>query len=213
VGGDARAEPRPRLGAVVELDALVQAVAELLLGEDPTGPHVGGEDVDVVQALDGGAAPDVALGLVLQCGHELGRRAVALDLVEQLEDMAVRVGAAIGRAMPNVALAPPQPEPRRLDGGHAALERLEAPGPQRHVGHARGVGLGELQAIALVVAPAAQENRLPLARLDLHPEDVDEEAQALLGLGRQQLGVADVRDLVQGLGHSASTISRRPSRS
>ena len=29
------------------------------------------------------------------------------------------------------------------------------------------------------------------------PEDVDEEAQALLGLGRQQLGVADVRDLVQ----------------
>ena len=66
VRGDARAQPRARLGAVVELDALVQAIAELLLGEDAAGPHVGGQDVDVVQALDRRAAPDVALGLVLQ---------------------------------------------------------------------------------------------------------------------------------------------------
>ena len=69
---------------------------------------------------------------------------------------------------------------------------------------AGAVGLGQLEAVALVVAPAAQEDRLALARLDLHAEHVLEEAQARLGLRREQLGVADVRDVVQA--------SRRPPR-
>ena len=60
------------------------------------------------------------------------------------------------------------------------------------------LGLGQLEAVALVVAPAAQVDGLALARLDLHPEHVDEEAQALVGQRRQQLGVADVREVVDG---------------
>ena len=69
------------------------------------------------------------------------------------------------------------------------------------------LGLGQLEAVALVVAPAAQVYRLALALLDLHPEQVDEEPQALLGERRQQLGVADVREVVDRLAHR-----RRPPR-
>ena len=61
--------------------------------------------------------------------------------------------------------------------------------------------LGELQAVAEVVTPAAQIDRVPLARFLFQPEHVDEEAQALVRLRGQQLGVGDPGDVVERLGH------------
>ena len=55
VGRDREAQPRARLGAVVALDPLVEPVAEELLRELAVRAHVGGEHVDVVEPLDGGA--------------------------------------------------------------------------------------------------------------------------------------------------------------
>ncbi len=65
---------------------------------------------------------------------------------------------------------------------------------------ARKRGLGQLEAVALIVAPAAQVHRLVLARLDLHPEQLDEEAQALVRERREQLRVADVGEVVDRFG-------------
>ena len=112
--------------------------------------------------------------------------------------------------MAQVAVDPAQAEAGRLDRCHAALERLWTPGAQRHVPEAGPLRLGQLEAVALVVAPAAQEDRLALARLHLHAEHLLEEAQALVGLGGEQLGVADVGEVVD---HSPSTRARRSSRS
>ena len=104
------------------------------------------------------------------------RRLVALRLVEQLEDVAVRVGEAVRRPVPDVAVDPTRAETRRLDGGDATLEGRGAPGTQRNVPETGVRGLGQLEGVAQVVAPAAQEHRLPVTRFLLHAEDVDEEA-------------------------------------
>ena len=64
VRGDGEAEPGALLAPVVELDPLVQAIPEEILCEHAVRAHVGGQNVDVVEALDGGAAADVALRLV-----------------------------------------------------------------------------------------------------------------------------------------------------
>src|SRR6266540_892931 len=160
---DREAEPRARLGAIVELDPLVQAVPEHLLRELAVPAHVRREHVDVVEPLDRGAPADVALRLVAPRGPEV-------------------------------------------------LGRLGAPRPQRQVSESGLRRLGELEAVTQVVAPAAQEDGLSRARLLLHAEYLDEEAEALLGLRRQQLGVADPRQIVEGLGHESMSC-RRPSRS
>src|SRR5262249_19722129 len=75
--------------------------------------------------------------------------------------------------------------------------------------------LGQLQAVALIVAPTAQVHGLPFARLDLHPEQLDEEPQAVVRERRQQLGMADVGEVVDRLRHrrSDSRRSRNPSSS
>ena len=96
--------------------------------------------------------------------------------------------------MADVAVDPALAEAGRLDRGDAPVERLGAPGAQRDVAEPGLRRLGQLQAVAEVVAPAAEEDRLALARLLLHAEHVDEEAQALVGRRRQQLGVADAGD-------------------
>ncbi len=58
------------------------------------------------------------------------------------------------------------------------------------------LGLGQLEAVGLVLTPPTQEHRLTLLVLDLHPEQLDEERQAVVGERRQQLGVGDVGDVV-----------------
>ena len=53
--------------------------------------------------------------------------------------------------------------------------------------------LGQLEAVALVVAVAAQEHRAALLGLALHAEHLLEEPQALGAFGRQQLDMPEVR--------------------
>ena len=69
----------------------------------------------MVEPLDGDAAADVALRLVLQRGAQVLGRDVALGLVVELEDVAVRVGEAVRGAVPDVAVDPALAEPGRLD--------------------------------------------------------------------------------------------------
>jgi hypothetical protein len=209
VGGDRGTHPRAGLAAVVELDALVEAVAERLDAEPPVGADAGGEDVDVVQALDRTAAPGVAPGHVLERGAQVRRRFVARALVVELEAVAVGVAEAVGRAAGVIAVDPPLSQPGGLDRGDAALQALRARGAEAEDAHARGLGRRELQRPGLVVAPAAQVGRSARLVLDLHPDDVDEEAQARVFRRREQLDRAEVRDVV----HPRSTSSRSPSSS
>ena len=84
-------EPDARLGAVVEHDLLGQPQAEVAASRKTRfSAGIDGEEVDVVEVADAGAAPGVALRLVLQRRPQLRRRLVALGLVEELEAVAVR---------------------------------------------------------------------------------------------------------------------------
>ena len=155
-----RLSQAPVLGPVVELDPLVQAVAEDVLRELAVRAHVGREHVDVVEPLHRRAASDVALRLVPPRRPQMLGRLVPLGLVEELEDVPVGIGEAVRRAVTDVAVDPPRPEPGRLDRGDAPLERLGAPRAQRDVAEPGLRRLRELQAVAQVVAPAAQVDRL-----------------------------------------------------
>src|SRR6185312_17232286 len=92
---------------------------------------VGRQHVDVVEALDRRAAPDVPLRLVLQRRAQVLGRVVALDVVVELEEVAVRAAKAVARAAAALGAVggPLAAEPRRLHRGDAALERLRTPCP------------------------------------------------------------------------------------
>ncbi len=206
-----RAEPGTRLGPVVELDALVQPVAEHILGEDAVRADVCRKHVHVVEALHRGATADVALWLVPPRRPQVLGSLVALGFVVELEDVIVGIGEAVRGAVADVSVDPAEPAPARLDGLDPAGERLGAPCPQRDVAEPCLRRLRELQAVAQVVTPPSEEDGLPVARLLLHAEHVDEEAQALLRLRGQKLRVPDPGEVVDRLAHSTS--SRRLSRS
>src|SRR3954468_4474785 len=104
----------------------------------------------------------------------------------------------------------PRRAPRRAPPPPAD-ERLRAPRPQAADGEAGRRRLGELEAVALVVAPAAQVRRPAFLALDLHAHHVDEEPQARLRLRGQELDRPEVRDLAHDA--TPSTFARRPSRS
>ena len=109
-------------------------------------------------------------------------RLVAFGVVEELEDVAVRVRETVGRAVADVSVDPPEPASCCLDGGDAAVEGLRAPRAKRDVTEAGPCGDSvSFKPVPEVVAPAPQEDRLPAACLLFHSEDVDEEAQALVG--------------------------------
>ena len=160
-----------------------------LFEEQPVLARVRGEEVDVVEVPDAGAAPGVALRLVLQRGTELRRRLVALGLVEELDGVAVGVAEAVRRAVPHVAVEPLAACTAGLERAHAPVERLGAPRAVGEMTDARLLRRGELQRRALVVAEAAQVDRVAALARDLHAEQVDEVAKALFGLRRQQLDV------------------------
>ncbi len=103
------------------------------MANSPVGGDVGGQQVDVIEALDRRSPPHVALGHVLQRRAQMVRRVVALGFEVDLEPMPVRVVELVGRAVAEVAVDPAQPEPGRLDRLGPPLERLRAPGAQRDV--------------------------------------------------------------------------------
>ena len=108
--------------------------------------------------------------------------------------MAVGVAEAVRRPVAVVAVGPAVAEPRRLDRGDPPLQRLGVPA-RSAIWPSPSAASVSFSALALVVAPAAQVHRLARARLDLHAQHVDEERQALGGLRRQQLDVADVGEV------------------
>ena len=195
-----RREPDARLGAVVEHDLLGQPQAEVLLEEDAVLAGVDGEEVDVVEVADADAAARVALRLVLQRRAKLGRRLVALGLVEELDAVAVGIEEAVGRGRGRGrrrATRPRRPPPRarrpgaRAPRGCACGRRGGRRPPARDA-----VSFSD---DALVVAEAAQVDRVAALAGDLHAEDLAEVVEALVGLRRQQLDVREVREVADGL--------------
>ena len=196
VRGDRQAHPCPDLAAVVGHDLLVKTESEDVLGEAPVDGDITREHVDMVEALDRGAAADIALGYVLERRPQMLGRLVALGLVVELEAMPVGIGERERWPVADVAVDPLAALSALLHRGDAALERPWAPGAEREMAEPREGCLGQLQAVALVVTPPAQKHGLSLTRLDLHPEQLDKEAQALVRERREQLRVPDVREVV-----------------
>src|SRR5262249_17284756 len=86
-------------------------------------------------------------------------RLVALRLVVDLEEPTVRITERVRRPVADVAVVPAQPLTRPLEVSHSSLERGLARGSQREMAESRRLGLGELEAVALVVAEAAEVAR------------------------------------------------------
>ena len=86
--------------------------------EDAVLAGIDGEEVDVVEVAHADAASRIPLRLVLQRRPELGRRDVALGLVEELEAVAVRIEEAVRGAVAEVAVESSR-RPRRPLRAHA----------------------------------------------------------------------------------------------
>ena len=113
VGLLVRREPDPRLGAVVEHDLLGQPQPEVRLAEDAVRAGIEREEVDVVEVSHADAAPGIAVGLVLERRLPLGRRDVALGLVEELEPVAVGIAEACTQARDRGRRRATRPRPLR----------------------------------------------------------------------------------------------------
>ncbi len=87
----------------------------------------------MLEAVNSDASTEMALRLVSHHGLKALRRRVALGLVVELEDMPVRVGEAVGRAMPDVAVGPADPQTGTLESLNAPLESARARSPEREV--------------------------------------------------------------------------------
>ena len=107
------------------------------------------------------------------------------------------------------ALRPALASARRLDRRDAPLERRVARRAPRDRPDARALGGGQLERRALVVAPRAEVDGVAHALDLLHAEDVDEEVDGSRQVRRQELDAAEVRDVVDGLRHDASTCGPR----
>ena len=129
-------EPDARFRAVVEHDLLGEPQAEVCLEERAVLARVDREEVDVIEVPHADAAAGIALRLVLQRGAELGRRLVALGLVEELDAVAVGVEEAVGATVTEVAVEPAARRAARLERGNATVERLGAVRAVREVADA-----------------------------------------------------------------------------
>ena len=104
--------------------------------------------------------------------------------------------------MAEVAVEPRALDARRLERRDPALERLGAVRAVREVPDAGLRRRGQLQRRPLVVAEAAQVDRVAALAGDLHAEDLPEVDEALVGLRRQQLDVREVREVADRLRHA-----------
>src|SRR5262249_38275296 len=116
-------------------------------------------------------------------------------LVEQLVPVVVRVHERIRGTVTDVSVVPLAGNPVRLEDRDAPFERGRT---RRAVGEVADAGRrrrGQLQRRDLVVAEAAEVDRVALPRRALHSEDLAEVVEALLGLGRQDLDVREMRQI------------------
>ena len=97
--------------------------------------------------------------------------------------------------MTEVAVGPSLSGAAALDDRDAMRERLGARRAKREVPHAGDLRGRQLQRVVLVVVPAAQVHRVAATGALGHPHDVDEEVEALVGLGCQQLEVGKMREI------------------
>ena len=104
--------------------------------------------------------------------------------------------------MAEVAVEPGAGDSAGLEGRDPPLERL---GGVRAVGQVPDARLRrgrQLERRALVVAEAAQVDRVAALARDLHAEDLAEVVEALVGLRREQLDVGEVREVADRLAHA-----------
>jgi SpoVK/Ycf46/Vps4 family AAA+-type ATPase len=149
----------------------------------------------------------VALRLVLQRRPLPFGSDIFAGVEIDLEDMVVGVAEAIGTAMAEIAFAPADPRPHRLDRGDAAQKRRLARGAIADMADAGGVRGGELQRVEFVIVPGAQIDGIALAPALRQAEDVDEEVEARLGLVREELDMAEMGNVEAGLGiHSQNPL-------
>src|ERR1700722_5732539 len=109
--------------------------------------------------------------------------------------MAVGIVELVGRAMPELVLDPADSRARVFQRLHAPLQRLRTSRAERGMPEAGGVPPRQLQAIALVIVPAAQIDRVSEAPAFGHPEHVDEEREAALRRRRQEFDMTEMGDV------------------
>jgi hypothetical protein len=196
VGGG---HPHAGLGAVVEHDLLGEPKAQIGFEEFAVAGDVGGQAVEVVEAAHVAAAGRIALGLVLQRRFLVRRRRVPFGVVIELDQVAVRIPAREGLAVAEIAVVPADVEARARERRGPPLQRLRAAGAERAMPEPRCPRWGELEGIALVVVPAAQIDAVALLAALGHAHDVDEEPAAVLEFRRQDLDMAEMGDVENGL--------------
>src|SRR4029077_7647240 len=155
-----------------------------------------------VEVANADAATGIAVRLVLGRRSQVRRRRVALRLVEQLEAVAVGVREPVRPAVTGVAVEPGALDSGSLQRRDTALERLRRVRAVGEMPHARLRRGGQLERRALVVAEAAQVERVSALARDLHAEKLAEVEEALLRLRREQLEVREMRDVADRLAHA-----------
>jgi hypothetical protein len=136
------------------------------------------------------------LRLILQVWPFGGAGNIARHFIKELDQVPIRAMELVGRPVPAVPIDPPS--------GITKLPR--APLEGRRAGAAEGgvpeTGdrrLGERKRGALVVAIAAQIDRLALLADDLEAQHIGEEALAFLGAWGEQLDMREMGDIVDWL--------------
>src|SRR6476469_5674378 len=102
------------------------------------------------------AARRKPLRLVLERRLLVLWRIIPFGVVIKLDAVAVGILAHEGLAVAEIAVGPTDVEPGALQRRRAAFQRLRRAGAKRDVTHARGLGGGELEGVALIVIPSAQ---------------------------------------------------------
>jgi hypothetical protein len=186
VAADQAEEPR---GARLALDATHDAEVEDVLVPERRGLHVGGGDGEVVEDAYADAARAGALRALGIGGLLAGRCDRAIDVPEELLGVTGRAGVAVRTAVAEGGLHPVAGHAGGLDGCDGDAELLGVPGAPGAMAQP-GLGrCGEHEAVAVEVAPAAQEDGVALLGDDVEPEDVARERDGRVEIGREQLDV------------------------
>jgi len=123
-------QPTRRDPPGVEPDLLGRAGAQHPLLELGVGEHVGGEEVDVVQAADADSPVGLGPGLVLQRRAQLLGGRIMLAFPVQGVFMAVRIGRQVQLPEAGFVLGPGAGAARLLDRPDTAVQCLLAGGAQ-----------------------------------------------------------------------------------
>ena len=200
-------EPAAAGPPVIELDQFGDAGPEADLHELAEYRHVFGQQIEMVDPARRSAGK--GRGSVLErC--PLGRvlRFEPAGFVIEFEDVAERIGDAIGTAMAEIAVDPADgAEIRRLDGGNAAIKRFRRGTAIADMADAGRVVARQLQRVELVIVPGAQIGAVAVNGAELEPIDAGEEIEAFLETVSVHFDVSEMGDIetrIGGCGHDDS---------